>query len=100
MRANKISSAGDNVTLTTIYDPTTNYELNYRARMENYRQLTQGKTMMPVASIPIDDLERLVALGDLDAIAVDTATEPDILRQALRRLLAKYPEFRISEARI
>lgn len=101
MRFKKISCIGDKVTLTTVYDePIANYYDNYRLRMENYRKLTKGKTMMPVCSVPVDDLERLIAQGDMDAIAYKYAQNDLDLRRATRNLLAKHPYFRTSEARI
>ncbi len=101
MKFQKISAIGDKVTLTTIYDdPIANYETNYYARMENYRKMTNGKTMIPISSIPKLRLEELIAKGDMDAIAFDAATDDAMMRAALRRLLARFPEFRVSEASI
>lgn len=94
---------GDLVKVRHIYNADDIYEENALARKDG-RGFTRGRhgfvgNMRRVASIPIDDLERLAANGDMDAV-VAIAESGENAQKALRRLILKHPEWRCSEGAI
>jgi hypothetical protein len=62
---------------------------------------TKGGTLREVAEIPFDFLQSLAMSGDKDgAVLFDTLADPKAKRVALRRLLGRFPEFKISSGSI
>jgi hypothetical protein len=77
--------------------------LNAERRKQNLhtKGFTKGGTMREVAEIPFDFLQSLAMSGDVDGLVLfNSQSDPIEKRKALRRLLFKYPEFRISSGNI
>ena len=100
MITKELKSQGDKIILTTTIDGLVgNYHDNMEQRNANYNHSKKLK-FWPVSSIPRVELDALIATGDLDAIAYDTSNDDAIKRPALRRLLERFPRWRIGDARI
>jgi hypothetical protein len=85
------------VTLTVHVDTSDSDRLNALERKEAGRGFSPGGLFRAVAEIPEDFLMSLFMMGDRDAVPLRISSDPQERRRALRRLLARYPEFRISE---
>jgi hypothetical protein len=75
--------------------------LNAIERRENPTGFTAGRTMRAVAEIPVNFLATLALQGDRDGkVLFNVDSTPMEKRVALRRMLFRYPEFRVSEGRL
>lgn len=75
--------------------------LNALARKELGKGFTKDRTMRAVADIPYDFLFSLKQSGDLaGTVLMDATSSRSERRKALRNLLYRYPEFRISDGNI
>lgn len=99
MRGQILKNQGDNVTLQTIYDPSAVYQQNYLNRMSGINGFTKERTRRQLAEIPVDDLNALIAQGDLDAIVFHNSSGKEA-KTALKRLLRRFPEWRCSTGAI
>ena len=93
MRGQILRKHGDNVTLQTVYDPSSVYQQNYLSRMNGHKGFTENRTRKQLADIPVDDLNALVTAGDLDAIVFSQSSGKEA-KTALNRLLVRFPEWR------
>ncbi len=92
----KILTGNDNrYELRTVYDPTEHYVRNMRERNESGKGFLPGREGRKIASIPLEDLMRLVRLGNQDASAAMAGDDA-----AMRRLIRAHPEWRTSEGGI
>ena len=93
MRGQILRKHGDNVTLQTVYDPSSVYQQNYLSRMNGHKGFTENRTRQQLADIPVDDLNALVAVNDMDAIVFSQSSGKEA-KTALNRLLVRFPEWR------
>ena len=93
MRGQILRKHGDDVTLQTIYDPSSVYQQNYLSRMNGHKGFTENRTRQQLAEIPADDLNSLITAGDIDAIVFSESSGNEA-RTALKRLLVRFPEWR------
>lgn len=93
MRGQILRKQGDNVTLQTIYDPSAIYQQNYLSRMNGHSGWTADRSMKQTADIPVDDLNALIAAGDIDAIVFSESSGKEA-KTALNKLLVRFPEWR------
>jgi hypothetical protein len=66
-------------------------------RKEAGKGFSSGRLFRHAADIPEDFLHSLFVMGDRDAVPLRMSPDPMERRRALRRLLERFPEFRISE---
>jgi hypothetical protein len=71
--------------------------INARECLRIGKGFTAGRTMRAVSEIPVAFLDSLVQSGDVDANGYVLSEDPTERRKSHRRLLARFPEFRISE---
>lgn len=93
MRGQILRKHGEEVTLQTIYDPSSVYQQNYLSRMNGHKGFTENRTRQQLADIPIDDLNALIAVNDMDAIVFSQSSGKEA-KTALNRLLVRFPEWR------
>jgi hypothetical protein len=77
--------------------------LNNERRKENLhtKGMTKGGSLREVAEIPFDFLQSLAMAGDKDGcVLFDVNADPMSKRKALRHVLARWPEFKISSGSI
>jgi hypothetical protein len=75
--------------------------LNALERKANPSGFTKGRSLRAVAEIPFDFLQSLALIGDKDGSTLfNVESSPMEKKRALRSLLFKYPEFRLSEGRL
>ena len=75
--------------------------LNAQLRKEAGKGFTLGGTMRMVAEIPFDFVQSLALSGDRDGVVLfDATSDPQEKRRALRGVLYRFPEFRISDGNI
>jgi hypothetical protein len=96
-------SSNGRVELRVAVNTATQDRLNNERRKENLhtKGFTKGGTLREVAEMPFDFLQSLAMSGDRDGVALfDINTDPMEKRKALRRVLARWPEFKISSGSI
>jgi hypothetical protein len=77
--------------------------LNNERRKDNLHSkgFTKGGTLREVAEIPFDFVQGLAMRGDRDGVVLfDINSDPLEKRRALRHVLARWPEFKISSGSI
>jgi hypothetical protein len=96
MRQSILDTRDDrDITLVTHIDTERLDALNAESRRANPSGFTRRRSMRLVARIDAAFLNGLIAVGDKDACDWEFSNGQD--RAALRRLLAKWPEMRVSE---
>jgi hypothetical protein len=103
MRKTYLWEDGDSIYVRHVYNADDIYAQNAIERQSN-KGFTRGHkgfggNLRKVASIPMDDLERLAREGNQDAVCAIAGSGEDAT-QALRRLIRQHPEWRSSEGAI
>lgn len=93
LRGQILHKKGEDITLQTIYDPSSVYQQNYLSRMNGHKGWNKERTRKQLADIPVDDLNALVAVNDMDAIVFSQSSGKEA-KTALKRLLVRFPEWR------
>lgn len=93
LRGQILHKKGEDITLQTIYDPSSVYQQNYLSRMNGHKGWNKERTRKQLADIPVDDLNALVAVNDMDAIVFSQSSGKEA-KTALNRLLVRFPEWR------
>jgi hypothetical protein len=88
------------VSLTVHVDTSDTDRLNAEERISAGKGFSPGGLFRAAADIPEDFLMALFMLGDRDAVPLKISPDPMERKRALRGLLARYPEFRISEGEL
>lgn len=94
----KVDARKERYELYTLVDSTETDRGNSILRRLLGKGFTQGKTLRHVANIDIDEYAGLLAIGDKDALDFEQSGRTN--RKALRRLLARHPQWFVSEGGI
>jgi hypothetical protein len=92
MREQILRKIGDNISLQTVFDPSSIYQQNYQEKIAGNNGWTPEKSMKKLIEYPVDDLEMLITAGDLDAFALKHATTKEVVAESLRNIKRKYPD--------